>query len=412
MNETDLLETPQPEDEIVKPQPETTSAEVEDEGPVEYPEDLAASLEAIQTSMEWLQALKESVERYGVSRGDMQSLLEIRASLEEQGVVFDPTPSLEAYPLGSYLEDRSGLNLNPAQESITATVVQTLKAWWRKVVEYVSRFVRWVKGLVRNEANQQRKLDALLKVIHKVRETCKEIEAKHFSLPEDLQKALQEYRQGLLQDGSLEKTNLQLAALGDPDRQFQVRALNEDSEKAALALVLMVKELSETLEIDAGVDQVMARIADLRLKVEELNQINPLFDQEALGLETTLFGETYTRRIQKVMPYNHLTGIHGKLESYLKKTRQFEGDIDTEGLFKLLTELTQSVESIALLIQLFHNYNQRQLVGLNLVYKYENQRLSQLVMGALTQSKDEETRRRIETIKKNLQAFVTTAFRL
>lgn len=354
------------EDEVKEKEDEAFRSE-DEEFDGEYPEQHQQVIAQVALSLEWLTDLHATVERHGVSTHDMRALREIRDMLGEHHIAFSPVPSLEHYPLGSYSDERSSINLEPALESIARTIVTTIKSWIRKLIEYIKRLVAWFKRTFRKEEYFEKQFDAMHAVISVIRQGRADVDKRRTTRPsKDLEKKVFEERQEFLQDGDLKRSPLQLAALGDNKQLAAVGELSKNTETLARnteTFVDMVEEvLANNPDHASQVDTTSLTLGgmltdDAKVLQSEMPQRQYLKQHVKLEVFDDL---TVLKTMTEVTPYDYLEALYVELVKQLTNIREISDNLSHENFNhvpKLLKDVSTNVDQLSLMATFFYRFN-------------------------------------------------------
>lgn len=322
-----------------------------DEGDIDgvFPEQYQQVIAQVAMSMEWLTDLRTTVERRGVSAYDMRALREIRGSLEGVGVEFAPTPSLEHYPLGSYTDERSSVNMEPALESISRTIITTIKTWIRKLVDYIKRIYQWAKRHFKRESSFERAFSVYPEIIATAREGRDRLNRIRSNRPSQaLIKDIERLRQDFLSGDTLKRSPLQLAALNVPDQTNKALRLEQDT-------------LAYTRKVEAQVDQVEAALTrdprSVRTVDDSPSLVGAMILDEIKVLQAEMPQRDYLRRhvkpeyfelplksvSWKISPYDYLNDMHEELVKQLGQIRQIGDDVENvDQLSRIFTDISRT----------------------------------------------------------------------
>lgn len=380
----------------------------------EYPQSQEQVIKQISLSMEWLRDLRDTVVRRGVSSADMQALREIRGSLESVGVAFDPTPALEHYPIASYTDERSSVNLEVGVESISRTIIQTIKNWLRKLVEYAKKLYQWVKQHIKSEQRFEKAFSTYPEAIAIARDGRVRVEKTRTTrISKELEQRIDKKRTRLLTDSDLKRNPLQLAALNVPTYADKVTHLEQDT-------------LAFTRMVEAQVDQVEAALSNRPQSVRTVDDspsvVGKMLLDEIAVLDAEMPQRDYLKRqvnpayfdeplrsvTWKVSPYDYLTTMHEELVKQLSGIRQISDEVEhVDQLSEILSDVSQNIDQLVQLSQFFYRFNHLKRETLKRLYMLENELFSMVYRDAVKDAPDTRHRESLDKIRGDVQQSIT-----
>lgn len=117
----------------------------------QYPHDEIATMQRCALGLEWLSDLKETIQTQGVSRVDVTAVGDIGRGVGLES--FETPESLTALGLApnAYMPDRAHINVGVATEGIGKTIVDMIKRFFRALMDYLRKFIRWIRKLYMDE---------------------------------------------------------------------------------------------------------------------------------------------------------------------------------------------------------------------------------------------------------------------
>ena len=344
------------------------------------PEALQVSLSKLSTAVEWLTDLQGTIKRKGVSSFDMKAVHEIRATLSQEGVCFPPTPALEHYPLASYTDDRSSLNLNAGLEGIAQTIISTVKQWIRKLIDFVRRLHMWYKKTFKGESNFTALLEKYTIVVEALWDGRRKlVNISNSTVAKDVEKDVEKATLEFLSHPEFERNPLQLAVLGDMDYQLQVSDLSRGADRSIPKLDALVNDLvafvegtKNTVSVDDSV------LTELGLMVDEIDPLTTQVSRKDYvayhvmrDKSLVIFRLTFPQEMKTVYPFEHLYDAYGRYKDDLSKIRSYEVSGDVDQFSGLLKEVTKGLNHLDKLTRFIYLANQRKVHGMYQILKYE-----------------------------------------
>lgn len=385
------------------------------------PQDMYRELVDIRTSMEWLTDLHDTVSQEGVSQADIQALHQIRSTLMGVGVAFDPTPAIENHPVMSYFEERSSMNVDVGLEGIAQTIIQTIRTWLRKLVDYIQKIYKWFKKTMRGEERMHDLLKIHSNIFAIARAARKEmVSTSRMPLSSDASDKLKSAQNDFLTGLQLPKSPLQLAILGHQEYAVRLRALEKDSQALARMTLGMVEELgsilstspstTDRLNDDAKVVGVMLieEVETLETEMAQRNylvrNINHLRNDK--GRSYDVFEESLPSVSTRVSSYEELFDVYDELVKMLKELQRanFQGKGEDKDLSRevshVLQETSKHVDQLKTLGTFFYNATRLKLKTMKAWYEYEQAAMSKTYHDLKSTAPDVRAVERLERIYK------------
>lgn len=390
----------------------------------EYPLSQEKVISQISMSMEWLRDLHGTVERRGVASTDIKALHEIRASLEEVGVVFEPTPALEHYPLSAYTAERSSVNLDVGLESISRTIIQTIKNWIRKLIEYIKKMYQWVKRHLKRETQFEKAFSVYPELIATARDGRKRLEKSRSNPPSrEYLQAVEKKQTSFLTDGDLKRSPMQLAALNVTEYADKARHLEKDT----LAFTRMVEQQVD--QVEAALTQHPQSIKTIedtpsmvgKMVLDEIGMFEaemPQRDYLKRHVKLAYFDLPLKSAAWKLSPYDYLTDMHEELVKQLSKVQQLRpnGPVSKDApngefenidyVSEVLGDISKNVDHLVRMSRFFYQFNRVKRETLKRLFMLENEVFSKAYRDAKTNAVDARQQASFDKIRDEVQKRV------
>lgn len=385
---------------------------------------LRQELNTINRSMCWLQELKDKIETAGLSRHDIQALASIRETLVELGHdELEPVPALEQYTPASFTDERSSVNLDVGLESISRTIIQTVKRWIRKLVEYIRNAVRWYRKNIANDAATQAKLKKFSDAISKTSTGSSELATRYVKLDEREFKAqLAEQWKKILGDSELKYTTEHLAVLGNPDAVKEINELIQHASGLTHLFGHMTKSLRAfLLEPDTAPDtftmdtRVFDDIHSQKLAVEKATMVRPgkkVVDHHNAKRShfanlTPAGGFRLSSELTEVTKSDY---IYDTLEEAADILREIEREVevvaDTDDVVRILNRCSQSVDELQHIGAFLRQYNTTKMRMLKMISDYENYRFTVIFRRAKDNAINDAQNKVLDRIRDDIEKFL------
>lgn len=392
--------------------------------PADIHDQVRSELKTISTATMWLQELKDKIQSVGLSQHDIRALASIRETVTEAGFDdMEPVPALEKYTPSSFTDERSSVNMDVGLESIGRTIVQTVKRWIKKLIEYIRKIVRWFRKEFYSEENIQRSLTKRKRAIEKTATGSSELATRYVKMDSrEFKMQLVERWKKLLAESGFEYTDQQLAILGNPDRVKQMSELVgqtngltklfEDMGVRMHAFLVETDSAPDTLNVDLT---VFDGIQQKKLDTEKFKMVRPgktiVKHHDATKSYFNNMSPTGAFRLPdeltKVTSYDYIYDVMDKVSDLMRK---IEKDVDvvsdTDDVVKLLNRFSQSVDDLNHVAVFFYSHNQFKIKMLNLIADYENYRFSVMFKQAKENVVNEQQAKVLDKLRDSIEKFL------
>lgn len=341
----------------------------------EYPQEEIKSVQEAVVSLEWLCDLKQSIHRNGVSQNDIRSLDTIRSDLMSKGFEFEACPALESYNINAYTDDATTINLDVALESFGQTIINVIKSMIRKLVEFITKIVRWFRDKLMNDRVVDIKIERAVRRVTTLREKNDQF-AKTYGAHPELSKLLAKTRYDLLTNKGLVYTFMTDAMFNDKKMEIQANTLFDAIPTALSYVQASALRLANVLDPKSSDGEVVAfdfnAFNDLAssLFLMEVPHADPIKALEKLG-GTSVIRKPLSPFLTEVTHYTYIVEVYEKVNDALKKINRFSSEWDYDPIVEYLKELTQASDTMAKIANHIYTINARKLKILGLMYSYE-----------------------------------------
>lgn len=390
----------------------TTTDDVEEA--VTYPHEEQALIRHLTGSMEWLQELKASVEHYGVSRNDLQAVVDIRDGVAGRGETLEPSTAMESFPIQGYTEERSSLNQAIGVESISQTLVSTIKALIRKLSEYITKMIRWFRQKIQGEKTIGDKLKRHSELVEQMRVKNAQLEKQHKPSQECIERDKKLAGELLMNDG-LQRNMLYAAALGHRDLASRIDRFSDTVMDQAAGLKVLVEDLERLLsgktdEVEIH-DNAMTVLGMQAQESEVLRAPMPSNSYLIQEVGVGVFDQTLIESQKTITPYDYLMKLYEDLGDQLKRIRKIENDDDVDKITSLLKDLPKSIDHLAWIAHTLREYNKAKLQSMKILHGYEREHFRHLYEDAYKQHLLSSKQNVIERIRKEVESLISKLMR-
>lgn len=364
---TDLLETPAVEFPI------DTQAEmvelVNEEAPQTVdviPADIAPAMVVAVEAIDSLLDLHATIKAKGVSTHDMEGLKAINRRLVENGLAM-PTTGLEDY--GYFTPERSLLNQNVSLESITTAILDTIKAWIRKLIDMVMQGYRWVKGLKQKHSVLSAQLDKAKGVLMDVREVYVKMKVLNAPMGAEGARATKELTTTMLVTGNLERNQLTLYGFSCDSAEKSVKNLFASAKSISESIATRVNNLADLMgnkEIPS--DDGMCGLQDLAALIQSVDEMTVISDDDeylSKQLSEDFWDNVSKFRKVDVIDFDELVKFYGSTADALARIRQIKIDdvAQADRAQTIINSITKAVNDLNKLVNFFNRAAQAQVTA-------------------------------------------------
>lgn len=383
-----------------------------------------SELKTISTAVNWLQDLYDRIINDGVSRYDIEALMSIRNTINDaEDVQLDAVPALESYGSGSFTDERSSVNLDAGLEGIGGTIVQTIKRWIKKLIDYIRSIVRWFRKNMRDEEYLQSRLTLHKKAIDRMATGSSEMATRYVKIDErEFKVQLMERWKKLLADSGMEYTHENLAVLGHPDMVKEFNELVQHTSGLTTVFLNMTQGLYQFLvETETSPDSFTADfnvfdgIHQQKLAVEQLKQVRPgktivrhhNAKRSYFNNVTPSGGFRLPTALVEITKYAYVYEAMEKASDTLREIERKVDVVDETGdVVRILNNASQSVDELNHVAEFLYQHNKVKMKMLKMIADYENYRFSVIFKRAKDNAVNDYQERSLGKIRKEVEKFL------
>lgn len=280
------------------------------------------------SSLSELVDIGNTIQSEGVSQEDVRSVFTIIKRLNDAGIEVGIAPSLEEYGVSHYTADRTIVNLRVSQEGIGETIINVIKAALEKIVTFVINTVRYFKVLGAKDDVVQASVTKAQAKIAKVAESIKLWNRLIPGGTDTIELKVLEYAITLLQDGSIPRSHLTMAILGNNAALGNMQKIHSNVLEATRYLRLSAKNLKGALEgrlDEAVIYQAMTDgLSNVSFLISYLLQESS--DKDFLTARVTAntwLNGTQARSVASVVQYEYILKAYYAVADDLRAIRKF-----------------------------------------------------------------------------------------
>lgn len=334
----------------------------------------------------------------GVSSHDLDALCQMQQRLADNGLEVPPTPALEAYR-GLFTPERSWLNTRVSQESICSVILGTIKAWLRKLVDFVVDGYRWVQSLKHKHSMLTAKLDKVREVVLRVREIYQNMCRLNAGSAFDLTKYNKEKGEAVLLQAALRPNQLTLYGFGDKDAAARVKDIQLSTVTAAAKLSVRITELCEALDADQAAPsntELVTGLTDVVRQCHAMLEVSADPDYLVKALPADYYDDHLAIARVSVLDYDPIVKVYSALSTDLRKVTNIklgENRNDTETIRALIDNMTKALNELNEIIDFLNAAALSQVAGLKTYYKYYGEAITMVDQEFRRHEVTEDTRK-------------------
>lgn len=323
--------------------------------------------------IEQLVDMSVTAQEEGISSHDIDALCQVQQRLLDNGLAVPPTPALEMYR-GLFTPERSFVNKKVSIESIASVIIGTIKAWLKKLVEFVTDGYRWVQSLKHKHATLTAKLDKVREVVLRVREIYHNMCRLNAGSSYDLAKYNKEKGEAVLVQAGLAPNMLTLYGFGNKTAAARIADIQLSTLKACGNLSLRIAELCTALDSMAPQSpELETGLADVLRQVNGMTEVSSNPDYLIKALPEDYYDDHLAIARVSVLDYDPIVKVYGALVSELRKVQNVklgENRNDSETIRALIDNMTKALNDINVVIDFLNAAALSQVAGLKVYYKY------------------------------------------
>lgn len=316
--------------------------------------------------------LHQTIKSVGVSSHDMAGLLSIQKRLIANNIAI-PTASLEEH-VGHYLPTRSVLNQSLGMESIAKVIIDTIKAWIRKLIELVMSGYRWVKGLKQKHVVLDGQLSKAREVLIGVRKIYLNMKTLNGVMGMQAVSSTNELTATALVQSKLPRNRLTLYGFSHDGAVRDAKALFTAALDTADSVARRVKDLNELLDNrEVPNDDGQCALSDLAALIKSVEDMNEFSDDDEYLLKE--LGTDFWEQVEKfrkvtVIDFDVLIKHYGSAADALGRIRsiKLEDPAQAEKAQVVVDSITSAMNHLNRIVNFFNDAAQAQ-VGAAKVYR-------------------------------------------
>uniref|UniRef100_A0AB39CCQ3 Virion structural protein n=1 Tax=Pseudomonas phage RVTF4 TaxID=3236931 RepID=A0AB39CCQ3_9VIRU len=365
---------------------------------------MAVAVEAIDTLLD----MHATIRMKGVSSHDMEGLKSLNRRLVEHNLHM-PSAGLEDY--GYFTPERSLLNKQVSLESITKTILETIKAWIRKLVELVMQGYRWVKGLKQKHAVLDQQLVKARDVLLGVRKIYGQMKVINSPMGAEASRLTAELTTTALVTGPLERNKLTLYGFSQEGAEKAVKNLFASAKATSESIATRVNNLADLMgnkEIPS--DDGLCGLQDLASLVQSVDEMTVISDDpDYLAKE---LGVDFWEGVEKfrkvtVIDFDELVKYYGSTADALGRIRTIKIDDVTQAdrAQTIINQITTAVNQLNKIVNFFNRAAQAQVAAAKTYREYYSQAVEVLMTDFVSKGPSADTKKEMKQLITAMQAL-------
>lgn len=365
--------------------------------------ELEIAVEAINDLLD----LHSTIKAHGVSSHDMAGLTTIQKRLIDNNIAL-PKTSLEEFT-GYFTPERSLLNQKVSLESIGKVILETIKAWLKKLIDMVMSSYRWVKGLKQKHVVLDAQLVKARDVLLGVRKIYLKMKTLNGVLGSEAAKAMSELSGTMLLTSSLDRNRITLYGFSDDGAVKQVKALFEEARTTSKAVAAKITQLGSLMgnqEIASEDDlNTLSDVALVLNGTEEMLAISDDPDYLLENLTTEFWDKVEKFRSVQVIDFDDMVKHYSTAADSLARIRsiKIEDPQKAESAQSVIDAITTAVSRLNNIISFFNKAAQSQVQAAKTYREYYSSAIEILLLDFKSKSPSSDSVKEMKKMIGELQ---------
>lgn len=318
--------------------------------------------------------LHHTIKTEGVSSHDMEGLRAIQKRLLDNRIGL-PNVGLEEHK-GTYMPTRSLLNQALGMESITAVVINTIKAWIRKLIEVIMSGYRWVKTLKQKHAVLDAQLVKARDTLIAVRAIYLKMNTLNGVMGSEATKAIKELSETALLRSDLARNTVTLYGFSHETAVREVKTAFTSAVETSDAIARRVKDLAELMDNkEIPSDDALCALNDLAGNIKCITEMQELSGDDEYLLKE--LGGDFWQQVERfrkvqVIDFDQLAKYYGQAADALGRIRSIRIDdpAQAERAQVVIDSITKAVDWLNQLVNFFNKCAQSQVAAARTYHTY------------------------------------------
>lgn len=383
---------------FIKCQTELANEIVSEDLPEDYDSTETIPLEQMKIAQEAIAELSEirdTITLEGVSSHDLVAVKAIQDRLKDNGVNVPNNVSLESY-IKLTSNERTSLNMDISNESITKTIIATIKKWIHWLIDAFTKTIRWFKSLTLSDDLAKKKIATITTAALKMESVYKNNVSKlSISQTNKLLDKQIELAKANLMDAKLERCEAMLAAFGEKKPSTELKMQHHLLQLGSEHLIKVINSLGKILQNhdSSNIDNSLKlMLFDPKSKIENvLKDLHKLFeksDKDSYLLD--VLGDHFFESTKRVLTGREFLSYKTIYEAYVKGAealtkanrsldKSLTNDDDLENIQKHISIINEYLNGINEAVDLYNKYKAYMIKASAVHFNHHNQALEFII---------------------------------
>jgi hypothetical protein len=367
--------------------------------------ELEIAVEAINDLLD----LHSTIKVHGVSSHDMAGLVSIQKRMIDNNIAL-PKTSLEEFT-GYFTPERSLLNQKVSLENIGKVIIETIKAWLRKLIDLVMSGYRWVKGLKQKHVVLDAQLVKARDVLMNVRKIYIKMKTLNGVLGSEAAKTMAELSDTMLLTSSLERNRVTLYGFSDDAALKQVKGLFEEARSTSKAVAAKITQLGSLMgNQETPSEDDLNTLNDVALVLSGTEEMLAISDDPNYLL--TNLGSDFWDKVEKfrsaqIIDFDDMVKHYGSAADALARIRSIKIEDPQQAEFaqSVIDSITTAVGRLNTIISFFNKAAQAQVQAAKTYRSYYSSAIEVLLLDFKSKAPAPTTVKEMKTLIAELQAL-------
>jgi hypothetical protein len=351
--------------------------------------------------------LHATIKAKGVSSHDMSGLKAIQKRMLDNNIAL-PQTGLEEFE-GFYTPERSLLNQRPSLENIGKVIIETVKAWIRKLIEIVMQGYRWVKGLKQKHVVLDAQLVKARDVLIEVRKIYIKMKTLNGVMGAEAAKTLNELSESALIASKLDRNRVTLYGFSQETATKSVKALYTEALSTAEATAGRVNVLAMLLDSkEIPSDDASDAARDLAAVAQTVDELTVFSDDDEFLLKE--LGADFWDKVEgfrkvQVIDFDQLVKHYGSAADALGRIRsiKLEDEHQAERAQVVIDSITKAVDHLNKIVGFFNRAAQAQIAAAKTYREYYSSAIEILMLDFKSKNPASQTVKEMKNLIAELQ---------
>ncbi|HFH4533049.1 TPA: hypothetical protein ACGJ7A_005740 [Pseudomonas aeruginosa] len=362
-------------------QPEMVEGEEETVSSASAPEILAKMCVAVE-AIHQLSDIYAITKLEGVSKPDVDGIRALvkRMSTEGFEAPKKAVASLEQYA-SMFTPTRSTLNVTISQEAVMATIINTLKTWFEKLMELFAKLMRWISDFKKRDVVVATRYGKIVRAVDQARTLFQELLVKNRlgNRKDALLEKFDAIAQSIIDDPKILASRVYAAAFGSVYYQKEIININNEARTELGTMEKLVGTIIEYVNYNGDDYRALMPIANIReigklaTRCNELSTVYP--DRSSIPdfPDKNFWKNSHLLKDRFVAPLDDLLKAYRNSSDALRKLKQLSRNYSQETIDAIgesVQLINTSLEGMRRITDTMFEYSQAQYLAASCVLNY------------------------------------------